>query len=42
MAQFDSVIKGGIIVDGTGAGRTRADLAIKDGLVAEIGRIPDH
>jgi N-acyl-D-aspartate/D-glutamate deacylase len=42
MAQFDTVIKGGIVVDGTGRGRRRADIGIKDGLVAEIGRIPDH
>jgi dihydroorotase-like cyclic amidohydrolase len=42
MAQFDTVIKGGIVVDGTGRGRRRADIGIKDGLIAEIGRIPDH
>ena len=42
MAQFDTVIKGGIVVDGTGRGRRRADIGIKDGVIAEIGRIPDH
>ena len=42
MAQFDTVIKGGIVVDGTGRGRYRADIGIKSGLIAEIGRIPDH
>jgi len=42
MAEFDTVIKGGIVVDGTGRGRRRADIGIKDGVIAEIGRIPDH
>ena len=42
MAQFDVVIRGGIVVDGTGRGRYRADIGINDGLIAEIGRIPDH
>ena len=39
MPQFDSVIKNGTIVDGTKVPRYRADLGIKDGKVAEIGRI---
>jgi N-acyl-D-aspartate/D-glutamate deacylase len=42
MAQFDVLIKGGIVIDGTGSARYRADVAIRDGVVAEIGRIPDH
>ena len=37
---YDVVIKGGTVVDGSGAPRVRADLAIKDGVVASIGRIP--
>ena len=40
MAKFDVVIRGGMIVDGTGSGRYRADIAIRDGVIAEIGRIP--
>ena len=41
MAEYDLVIRGGTIVDGTGVPRFRADLAIKDGRVAKIsGRIP--
>ena len=40
MAKFDVVIRGGMVVDGTGSGRYRADIAIRDGVIAEIGRIP--
>ncbi len=41
MAEYDLVIRGGTIVDGTGVPRFRADLAIKDGRVAKIsGRVP--
>jgi N-acyl-D-amino-acid deacylase len=36
---FDRVIKGGIVVDGTGRPAFTADVGIKDGLVVEIGRI---
>ena len=40
MAEFDLVIRGGTIVDGTGVPRYRADLAVKNGRVAMIsGRI---
>ena len=41
MNEFDVVIRGGTIVDGTGIPRYGGDLAIKDGRVARIsGRIP--
>ncbi len=41
MSQYDLVIRGGTIVDGTGIPRYNADLAVKDGRVAKIsGRIP--
>lgn len=40
MAAFDVVITNGTIIDGTGAPRYRADLGIRDGVIAEIGRIP--
>ena len=41
MKEFDVVIRGGTIVDGTGIPRYRGDLAVKDGRVARIsGRIP--
>jgi N-acyl-D-aspartate/D-glutamate deacylase len=40
VAEFDLVIRGGTIVDGTGIPRYRADLAVKNGRVAKIsGRI---
>src|ERR1700674_1531923 len=38
---YDIVIKGGTIVDGTGAPRFDADLALANGRIAEIGRISE-
>jgi N-acyl-D-aspartate/D-glutamate deacylase len=38
---LDVVIKGGELVDGTGAARRRADVGIADGRVVEIGEIND-
>ena len=35
----DLVIRGGTVVDGSGAKRFAADVGIKDGMIAEIGRI---
>ena len=41
MKEYDLVIRGGTIVDGSGVPRYRADLAVKNGRVAAIsGRIP--
>lgn len=36
---YDLVIRGGTVVDGSGAARVTADVAIKDGMIAEVGRI---
>lgn len=38
MTQFDTVIRGGTIVDGTGGEPFVADVAIKDGRIADIGQ----
>jgi len=42
MAQFDIVIKNGMVVDGTRAPRFRSDIGIKNGRIAKIGRIAHH
>lgn len=42
MAEYDLLIKNGMIVDGTRAPRFRDDLAIKDGKIAKIGRTQAH
>src|SRR5919107_344511 len=39
MAAHDLVIKGGTVVDGTGAAARTADVAITDGVVTEVGRV---
>jgi N-acyl-D-aspartate/D-glutamate deacylase len=36
---YDLVIRGGSVVDGTGAGAFEADVAVKDGAIAAVGRI---
>jgi N-acyl-D-aspartate/D-glutamate deacylase len=38
---LDTVIKGGMVVDGTGSDRKRADVGIRAGKVVEIGKIDD-
>jgi N-acyl-D-amino-acid deacylase len=40
VATYDIVIKGGMLIDGFRNPRVRADVGIRDGQVAEIGRIP--
>jgi len=39
MAEFDTIIKDGMIVDGTRVPRYKADVGIKDGKIAKIGRL---
>ncbi len=38
---YDLLIKNGTVVDGTGAPRFQADVAIANGKIAEIGKIKD-
>src|SRR5262245_9628325 len=38
---YDLVIRNGTVVDGTGAKRYRADVAIAGGKVAEIGKVTE-
>jgi len=40
-AMYDSIIRNGTIIDGTGNDRFVADIAIKDGKIAKIGQITD-
>lgn len=39
MAEYDLVIRGGTVVDGQGGEPFAADVAIKDGLIAAVGRV---
>jgi len=39
MAEFDTLIRGGTVVDGSGVPRYRADIGIRDGRIARIGRL---
>ena len=39
MAAFDLIIRGGTIIDGTGAKGFTGDVAIKDGLIAQVGTV---
>ena len=36
---FDTLIKAGTVIDGSGNAPVTADIGIKDGIVSEIGRI---
>ncbi|MFO0690632.1 MAG: amidohydrolase family protein [Myxococcota bacterium] len=38
---FDRLIRGGLVVDGTGAPRRTADVGIRDGRIAAIGRLTE-
>jgi N-acyl-D-aspartate/D-glutamate deacylase len=38
---LDRLIRGGVVIDGTGAARRTADVGIRDGRIAAIGRISE-
>lgn len=42
MPEFDTLIRGGTVVDGTGAPRVQADVAVRGGKVAAVGHFPAH
>jgi N-acyl-D-amino-acid deacylase len=37
----DLIIRGGIVVDGTGLGRRRADIAVSQGRITAVGHVPN-
>ena len=42
MPEYDVVIRGGTVVDGTGAARRTADVAVRDGGIVEVGAVSGH
>ena len=39
MSKFDLIIRGGTVLDGTGADAQTADIAVENGKIAEVGRV---
>jgi len=39
MADYDLIIRGGTVADGTGKGTREADIAVKDGKIAAVGKV---
>lgn len=39
MAEHDLIIRGGTVIDGTGAARRRADVAVRDGIITAVGAV---
>ena len=42
MAEFDVVIRGGTVIDGTKLPRYQADVGIKNGKIAKFGKLKGH
>ena len=42
MAQFDLVIRNGMVIDGTRVARYKADIGIRQGVIADLGRLPPN
>jgi len=42
VAELDLVVRGGTVVDGTGGAPRTADVAVRDGVVVEVGRVTDR
>ena len=40
MQAYDTIIRGGLVVDGTGAAPFYADVGIRGGRIAAVGRLP--
>ncbi len=39
MADYDLIVRGGTVIDGTGSEPFTADVAVSDGVIAEVGRV---
>lgn len=39
MSEFDLIVRGGRVVDGTGTAEFTGDVAVRDGVVVEVGRV---
>ena len=39
MADYDLVVRGGTVADGTGSGLRESDVAVKDGRIVAIGKV---
>ena len=39
---FDLIIRGGMVVDGSGADLFESDIGVRNGKIAEIGKIDDR
>ncbi|NKB98317.1 MAG: amidohydrolase family protein [Pseudomonadales bacterium] len=42
MSDYDLIVRGGTVVDGTGQAERSADVAVRDGLIVEVGKVSGH